>query len=269
MVLSDRAIVYLHGFPGGPSELQLFGRPPAALNGTFAPDRANDRPDLDAVAYADDLAGRVQAYADNRPVHLIGFSLGARTALELAGRIGPEVAQIDLISPAGPLDGSDHINAMAGRAIFSMAAARPKLFRLHSAMQGWFARRCPGLLYRALFADGSESMARNAEFRRTMEGILKQCFANGSAGYRREILAYVGPWSSLPTRVKTPTIIWQGGRDSWTPPIMSERLATLLPNAERHLLPELGHYGALQHALHAICDQRQLQIPRSPHDHSR
>ncbi|MDH4983150.1 hypothetical protein [Hyphomicrobium sp. D-2] len=92
---------------------------------------------------------------------------------------------------------------------------------------------------------------------RTMEGILNQCFANGSAGYRREILAYVEPWSSLQTRVKTPTVIWPGGHDSWTPPIMSERLATLLPNAERHLLPELGHYGALQHALHAICAYQQ------------
>lgn len=247
---SDRtAIVYLHGFPGGPAEISLFASAPGWAPSAFLPDRAADRPELPADAYFDDLAARALVFAAGRPLHLIGFSLGARVALEIAARQPAGVAGIDLISPAGPLDGTDHLRLMAGAKVFGMAAARPGLFGLQTAMQGWIARNRPALLYRALFGAAGEAGLDDPEFAPRATALLQHCFRQGNAGYRREVLAYVAAWSDLPARVVAPVTIWQGGADGWTPPPMAENLRSLLPAARLQPVPGKGHYGTLRHAL--------------------
>lgn len=247
--MAGAAVVYLHGFPGGPGELALFGAPPAWAAQALVPDRAGDRTDLPASAYFDELAARADRHAAGRDLHLVGFSLGARVALELAARLGGRVARVDLASPAGPLDGSDHIDHMAGKAVFSMAASRPRLFGVQTAIQGLIARNQPGILYRALFGAQGEAGLDAPGFPGRAKDLLRACFVQGNAGYKREVLAYVAPWSDLPARVKAPVTLWQGGADTWTPPRMAHRLQTLLPNAQLNMVPGKGHYGTLQHAL--------------------
>lgn len=245
-------IVYLHGFPGGPGELRLFGVPPDWSQTAFIPDRTADRPDLNDAAYIDDLAKRVAERFPGRALHLIGFSLGCRVAMELALRLGSTVARIDLVSPAGPLDGSDHARHMAGGPIFTLAARSPRLFALHSRVQGWFARRWPGLLFRALFATagpGDAALTADPGFQAVMQALLHHCFADGGSGYRREMRAYVDHWSDRPGRITTPVTIWQGDRDRWTPPVMGERLAGMLLRARLNRLPGVGHYAALAQVL--------------------
>lgn len=246
---SDEALVYLHGFPGGPNEVGLFGHTPDWISRAFIPDRASELPDLDTGAYFDDVANRAFSHARGRSLRLIGFSLGARVALELAVRLGDQVSKIDLISPAGPLDGNNHVDLMAGKMIFTMAAKRPGLFAIQSAAQGWIARHRPSLLYRALFgADGEEAMSIPG-FRDRVTSLLHASFLHGGAGYQREILSYVAPWSDLPIRVSAPCTIWQGSLDRWTPTAMAEHLAILLPLGELRPVVGKGHYGTLHHAL--------------------
>lgn len=182
-------------------------------------------------------------------MHLIGFSLGARAALEIAARLGSSVERIDLISPAGPLDDNTHIDQMAGRAVFKAASSYPRLFRGITAVQAWTARHRPALLYRALFGRTGEASIDVCDFRARSIDLLQASFADGSAGYEREVLAYVGPWSDLPRQVMASTHIWQGTTDNWAPPEMARHLQTLLPRAALQMIEGQSHYGTLRHVL--------------------
>lgn len=212
-------------------------------------DRSADRPDLAASAYFDDVTARVDRYASGRAVHLIGFSLGARAAIEVAARTTGQIARIDLISPAGPLDGSDHLDLMAGRMVFALAGMHPRIFGALAAVQAWVARRRPELLYASLFRGTDDPDLADDDVRHRVIALLQRGYSRGAEGYRREVLAYVTPWSDVPQRVEAATVIWQGTKDSWTPLPMAERLLTLLPNAELSLVAGKTHYGTLRHAL--------------------
>ncbi len=253
---SKHAKVYLHGFPGGPAELQLFGHAPRD-DLLFAPDRARDGTGLTAEAYFDDLAQRISIHFHDHELHLIGFSMGARVALEIADRLDSAVIRIDLVSPACPLDGSDHLDLMAGRMIYRMAADRPWLFRVHTAIQAWLAQHRPGVLYNALFSQSVGAdvlLAEDPLFKQAMQELLRSCFADGGSGYRREIQAYVTPWATLPSRIRPPVTIWQGEADNWTPPVMAQRLHHLLPGSELRLIPGASHYSTLSTALSAFAN---------------
>ncbi len=247
--MSDPFIVYLHGFPGGPAELNLFDPMPDLTAALFAPDRAADAPLLSTAGYFDELSQRVALLSAGRPVHLIGFSLGARVALELAARMAKQVADVTLISAAGPLDGTDHLQLMAGRAVFGLASARPRLFGHVTGAQGWLGRCYPGLLRRALLGKNGEIGLDVPGFEGRIAAMLQHCFAQGTAAYQREVRAYVQPWSALLGQVMTPVTIWQGSVDSWTPPVMAENLQRLLPHATLHYVTGAGHYGTLRHVL--------------------
>lgn len=246
---TDGAIVYLHGYPGGPEELSLFGAAPDWTSRAYTPDRSADQPDLAAPAYFDDLTANVERHASGRAVYLIGFSLGARAAIEIAARTTERIARIDLISPAGPLDGTEHLDLMAGRMVFALARTHPRIFGCLAAVQAWVARKRPDLLYAALFKGADDPDLADDDVRHRIITLFQTCFSRGAEGYRREVLTYVTPWSDVPRRVEAATVIWQGTEDSWTPLPMAQRLERLLPNADLRLVPEKTHYGTLRHAL--------------------
>lgn len=251
--------IYFHGVPGAPAELGLApGLGPAA--DTLAPDRLSDRPDLPAGAYFDDLAARLRLETPPGGTHIIAFSLGAAAALQVAARLGPHIAHIDLIAPAAPLELGDFLPAMSGRQVFALARTKPMFFNALSQAQMILARSRPEALYRLIFAEvrGPDAiLAADPDFRAAMTAILAQCFIKGSAGYRREMLAYAQPWAGILPRVTAPTRIWHGSADTWAPFAMAEALARSLPRFTAcHRLDDLGHFSALHHALPIIRSER-------------
>lgn len=238
--------VYLHGFPGGPEEWAMFGSPPT---GVMAPDRRTDAPHRGFEYYCDHLARRIDANAGGASMGLIGFSLGAHMALELAERLGPRVARIVLVSAAAPLELGDFLPEMAGRPVFRTAQASGLLLRWLCAGQAVLTRLVPDRLIDTLFASargGDVGLAQDAAFRRTLQAMLARSLCDGATGYRREVRAFVAPWGALLSRIAAPVTIWHGLDDSWAPPGMARALADALPQVEAvHLLPGQSHYSTL------------------------
>ena len=86
---------------------------------------------------------------------------------------------------------------------------------------------------------------------------LAAALRDGAPGYRRELAAYVAPWSDVLAQVTQPVTLWHGTDDTWAPIAMAEALAAALPQvAAVHRLAGLSHYSALAHALALIdrCD---------------
>lgn len=235
---------YLHGMPGGPGEW--------ALNAPHALTARAWVPDCNA-AEANPAALAAQCPDGTT---LIGFSLGAFTALEVARLAPAKVAALHLVSPAGPLQLGQFLESMAGGPLFRMARDRPGLFRAVAALERQVARIAPGFLLGRLMATAQgedAALARDPEFRQAMAAVLAQGLGRTTAGFARTVEAYVKDWRPSLAAICAPVTIWQGDRDNWTPPAMAEALAAALPgSAELISMTGASHYSTLRRALHRI-----------------
>jgi pimeloyl-ACP methyl ester carboxylesterase len=253
--MADDQVVYFHGQPGSPDELKLIAAasPPTAL---FAPDRARDRPDLPLDTYLDHLAATVLARYPAGQIRLVGFSLGAFVAIEVALRLADRDVRLDLVSPAAPLGLGDFLADMAGGSVFGLAARSPGLFGLLTGLQGALARIAPGVLFRQIFAGAAGAdaeLALDRAFQTTIRRILATSLADGAKGYRREVLGYVAWTPARLSGLSRPVTLWQGEVDSWTPLAMARALARALPVASKlRTFPGLSHYSTLRAALPEI-----------------
>lgn len=235
-----RRFVYLHGQPGGPDELSLFG--PTHWPGTvelIAPDR-----------------NRASVSLPEGPITLIGFSMGGKLALDWARAMPERISHIHLIAPAGPPDSDALLDQMAGGALFRMARDRPGLFARVARLQSLMARFAPPVMARILLATaqgGDGELARDPMFRKGMAAMLKAGLGQSSQRYSAEISAYMQPWSDGLSGITTPVTLWHGEGDNWAPIALSEALAaTLSGPVTFHRLPGLSHYSTLAHALQRI-----------------
>ena len=242
--------IYFHGAPGSPTELALFE---AAEVGVSAWDRFVDRPRLTFDDYLQAVSEEIASGADGAPIRLIGFSIGARVALEIACRLAGSVNCVELISPAGPLELGDFLPRMEGRLVFGLARSTPHLLPSLTWAQARMAELAPHRLLKMMFADSAgadAALSADPCFAAAMIQMITRSLGAGALGYRREIVAYVKPWSSILSHVSAPVRIWQGAADNWTPPEMARALKTALPNAEPiRLLDGLSHYSTLRLAL--------------------
>jgi pimeloyl-ACP methyl ester carboxylesterase len=248
--------VYFHGVPGSALELGAVGVHADAL---YVPDRNSDRPDLDHSAYFDHIAQTILNRFGGKRVTLIGFSLGAYVALEVAHRLGDRVGWIELISAAAPLRDGD-VSMMAGGRLFRLARNAPWRFACVAKVQSVLARWWPTLLYRLLFATAvghDVALVRSDHFQAVTAASLRDGLGQDSSGYRREIIGYVTDWSMKLGRIKAPVRLWHGTADNWTPYAMAESLAAQLPNViALQRLNGASHYSTLQTALPAIAIER-------------
>ncbi|MEN9682399.1 MAG: hypothetical protein RLZZ427_150 [Pseudomonadota bacterium] len=236
-------IVYCHGLPGGSGEWAACA--PAGQS-AFAPDR--NAPIMPAA-----LAAQVRAEFGSTPIRLIGFSLGASVALALARELGDQAACIDLVSPAGPLQLGDFLNAMAGGPLFMLAARHPRLFRGVARLESLLARAAPAFLFDRLFASAAgadRALRTDPAFRAAMAQTLRSGLGHDPRGFIHEVTDYVADWRAMLSQFDRPVTIWQGDADNWTPPAMSAALAAALPGpVTLHHLPGCSHYSALRAAL--------------------
>ena len=239
---------YFHGAPGSGHELSLFGQDPPS--DWQVVDRSQNTSRSAFNNWLDKFAGEVDAAAKSGSVRLVGFSIGAFVALQVASRLSAKNVTVDLISPAGPLQACDDRQSLAGASVFRLAERSPHLFSIMVSAQSFVARKWPGGLVAALFksAKGNDvGLAKKAAFRAFMIKNLSIGLGGCSQAYRTEIHAYVDDWRSTLDEVSSAVQIWHGSADNWATPQMGEYLGARLKNSTRvSILPGRSHYSALE-----------------------
>lgn len=70
---------------------------------------------------------------------------------------------------------------------------------------------------------------------------FRKAVSNGVLGWRDDDLAFMRPWGFDLDAITRPVAIWQGGQDRMVPYAHGEWLASHIPTARSHLLPDDGH----------------------------
>ena len=115
-------IYFCHGVPGAPSEASLLG-----LENVVAPNLLAAAP----LAQFDINA----ADAPDGSAHLIGFSIGAMVALQLAASRPDKVCKVTFIAPAMHLTPGGFPPDMAGKPVFRMAKRFPSFLGFVAELQ--------------------------------------------------------------------------------------------------------------------------------------
>jgi len=191
-------------------------------------------------------------------VHIIGFSLGAMTAIKIAALRPHHVRQISLIAPAAPLDLGNFISKMAGQPVFNMASRGAVPFAMFTAIQKLGVSIFPKKIIKRMFAGSPQAdmaLLSDIAFEQSLLNGLKSSFGDESKFYRRAVVEYVQPWSDQLANVKCPVTIHHGTKDNWTPIEMAYALEKVI-GSEIQVIPyeQLGHYSTLHKALPIILD---------------
>jgi pimeloyl-ACP methyl ester carboxylesterase len=244
----NRRVVYCHGLPGSPEELSAF-ETSTPLQHVHALDRLGHY----KGSYEDSVLSAFDAMRVDEPVTVVGFSLGAMSAVHIAARRGLLVHKLILISPAAPLQLGNFLPVMAGRPVFEAAQAGDWALRLFTASQASLVALAPKLAVKTMFhasPDAELDLLASPRFVEVVVRGLRTCLGPRQAAYRGELHAYVRPWAHVLDDIRCETEIWSGTLDDWAPPAMSEALKERLGDrASLNVCPGLGHYSTLRTAL--------------------
>ncbi len=252
MPFDKTLIFYLHGAPGSTAECAIFEKQATQHNvKLIGIDRYSIEAFSDDKEYYQQIAKSITDIAGDKPVNIIGFSIGAHVAIEVSAVLGSQVNQLHLVSAAAPLSHGDFLDTMAGGAVFKLARDKPFLFSLLTSFQKLLATVAPKLLTQMLFASAAgkdKSLSKEKDFREYITPILSNCFKQSSAGYKRDIYNYVN-WNGEINIQAAHTTLWHGTDDNWSPFSMASYLQTNIAGViELKSLNSFSHYSTLFHA---------------------
>ena len=254
---SGKKAIYFHGVPGGPEEAAVFDADAKAHNiNLLCPARFSVESRLQGPAYYQSLAQSIEQEVGRGDIDIIGFSLGTHVAIEVSRLLKTNVRSLHLVSSAAPVSDGAFLPSMAGGSVFQTAMDSPRTFRAMTGFQRLLALCFPSLLRKMLFASAvgeDKKLSTSTEFIAYIEPLLSRCFRVASAGYLRDIMAYVKPWKPV---TKAPTYLWHGSEDNWSPIAMAYHLQKELNECEAvHEFAGLSHYSCLQRSTAGICAQ--------------
>ena len=181
------------------------------------------------------LAADAARVLDDRGIasaHVVGLSMGAGVALELAIRMPHRVRSLVLVGggAGGPSTARPGVRAAAG----TVGTVLSDSLRHRHA---WPAAALFSTRFRIEHPD--EVSAYMPYFARHRAPVW-------ITGWQALAVACFGRRGSLP-RVRTPTLVLHGGEDAMAPVANAQLLADRIPNAELHVVPDAGHAVPLEH----------------------
>ncbi|WP_252437447.1 alpha/beta fold hydrolase [Pseudonocardia humida] len=197
--------------------------------------RSSPRPGRTLADWCEDVARLVDGHDD---VRAVGFSQGAVFAAALAGA--------GVVRAAALVSGQDDLRAMRAHltvevgAMVDAVADDPSGFE--ESVPGWAG---PDLLWDLTVTSSSPLDAARytaADFAPVYRAALAEGFAQGPAGYARDLVLALGEWPTPPERIDVPVDLWYGGRDASAvhSPDHGRTLAGRFPRGRLHLLPDEG-----------------------------
>ena len=252
-----RTVIYFHGVPGAAEEAALFSEVAQRHNiNIVCWQRFSIDQSLTGEDYFQHMADEIQTQFHDRSLDIIGFSIGAYAALEVALRLGDQLGQVHLISAAGPISSKEILETMAGGMVFKLAKNQPMLFSWLTGLQRLIAVLAPKFLFKMLFASAQGSdreLAQSVDFQHVIKPLLTSCFSNYAKGYQRDIDQYVQWSGSLKTTI-TGVSLWHGTEDNWSPFAMATQLHQLVEASQPvNSMVGLSHYSCLYQAVPKIC----------------
>lgn len=243
MTPTQNLTIYCHGLPGSAAELSAIIPNGVATPTTLAP--------LDLAGF-----DRALSNASSDKAHIIGFSLGAMTALKIASQRPHHISQISLIAPAAPLELGNFLPDMAGGPLFKVAQKGVIPFKLFTAFQSLGVKIARKPIISTMFAGSPKAdmeLLSDGAFYSVLANGLKSSLGRENKAYREAVLAYVKPWADELSAITAPINIYHGTKDSWTPIEMAYALQKEIPsNVKVTPLANLGHYSALHKAVPEI-----------------
>lgn len=181
-------------------------------------------PGLSVASLAADAAAVIEAAAEGRPVHVVGASLGAAVALELALAKPALVRSLALLTPIG----------VASPRLLAVLAAWQRVAAEASAAT--LAKSLAPLLFSdALLADGE----RRERMLRGLAGAAARVPAETLGRMAAALAAWSGTRAPDLARVSARTLVLAGADDLLTPG--AEALAGDIPGARCVVVPRAGH----------------------------
>ncbi len=223
------------------------------------PPEPMDEADLSIETCAEDLHGVLKVAGVSGPIVLLGHSMGCQVLLEYAYRHPHDVAgMVLLFGTAGrPVD-----------TFLNTSLARPALGLLRRAARigGPKANRWLRPLYESPLIAPLAAVVGFVDLENIQDKDLKEyldhlAFLDPRIFLRMAALAGdhdAGPY--LPG-IEAPALVVAGGRDSFTPLHLSERMAKALPHSELMVLPEATHAAIVEHP-HTINDRIAAFVER-------
>ena len=109
-------------------------------------------------------------------------------------------------------------------------------------------RADPRQMIAALYADLTEADRRvvaDAGIRRMLESNFAEAFRRSADGWIDDVMALTAPWGFDPGDITTPTLVWHGADDRFSPAGHAAWLGGRIPSATVILQPGGSHFGAL------------------------
>jgi pimeloyl-ACP methyl ester carboxylesterase len=199
--------------------------------------RSSPHPDKTLATWVDDIGELVSRLALVNPM-AVGFSQGAVFAAALAGA--------EVVTAAALVSGQDDLVAQREHLPAEVAALVDATARDPDTVEQEIARTAnPDWLW-GLVIETSDEVDRQVYladgFGPHFRQALDEGFAQGPAGYARDLVNALGPWLQPPERIAVPVELWYGALD--TSPVHSpdhgRTLARRFPNCHHRLLGSEG-----------------------------
>jgi pimeloyl-ACP methyl ester carboxylesterase len=202
-------------------------------------DRFDEPVTLDSLAAG--VEETLAALGEDRPVHVLGNSLGGAVAMRMLVREPDRIATMTLVNSAG--FGKEVAFALR---VLAVPGLGMRLLRRMDRRAAWRVERSL-FVDRALVTDERVDFALRVAARPEHARVFLET-AKSLGGFRGTRPAWRSELVSRVAELRKPTLVVWGERDLILPSTHLAAARALLPHAESHLFPGTGHMPQIERA---------------------